>query len=153
MPSQNRILARAEEKVEKLNMDSFNYNRNINRLLKIVALLLFVNTILNLSSRELSINFYHIYFYFSPKEAIPNGLTVQLICSMLFGKENLLTVLLAVITGILTSDIIVTASYSDSWIAIGNKVWFLFYWIIIYYMHLHMSHSLWYVAEKYLIHS
>lgn len=152
MLSQNRVLARAEEKVEKLIMDSFNYNRNINRLLKIVTLLLFVNTILNLSSRELSINFYHIYVYFSPKEAIPNGLTVQLICSMLFGTENLLTVLLAVITGILSSDIIVITSYSNSWIAIGNKVWFPFYWIIIYYMHLHTSHSLWYVAEKYLIH-
>lgn len=114
MLSQNRVLVKAKEKVEKLSKDSLNYNGNANKLLKIVTLLLFINTILNLSTRELSINFYTIYVYFSPKEAIPNGLTVQLICSMLFGKENLLTVLLSVITGILSSDIIVTTSSLDS---------------------------------------
>lgn len=152
MLSQNRVLVKAKEKVEKLSKDSLNYNGNANKLLKIVTLLLFINTILNLSTRELSINFYTIYVYFSPKEAIPNGLTVQLICSMLFGKENLLTVLLSVITGILSSDIIVTTSSLDSWITTGNEVWSPFYWIIAYYMQVHASYSLWYFTDRYIIH-
>ena len=114
MLSQNGVIVRTKERMKKLSNDSLNYNGNANRLLKIVTLLLFVNTILNLSSKELSINFYNIYVYFSPKEAIPNGLTVQLICSVLFGKENSLTVFLSVITAILSSDIIVTTNGSDS---------------------------------------